>query len=64
MRLLMTPPREGSCVMCGNPVNEMIDLNIDENGKGVHEQCYLDRFIGKSDTASPLPRLGNVRNLL
>ena len=59
----MTASQENSCVMCGNPVDETIDLNIDENGRGVHEQCYLDRFASKDDT-SPLPRLGSVRNLL
>jgi hypothetical protein len=50
--------------MCGKPVNVTIELNTDENGKGVHKQCYLDRFTGDSDTAASLPRLGSVRNLL
>ena len=59
----MTPSQEKSCVMCGRPVSEMVDINIDENGKGVHEQCYVDRLTGKSDTTAPLPFLG-VRNLV
>jgi hypothetical protein len=35
------------CVMCSKPLNLTIDLNTDENGKAVHEQCYVNRFIRK-----------------
>jgi hypothetical protein len=43
--------------LCSNPVDLTIDLVADESGKVVHEQCYFDRLIGKTDTASPLPRI-------
>jgi hypothetical protein len=32
------------CVLCSNPVNLISDLYADENGKAVHEECYVKRI--------------------
>ena len=37
-----------SCALCSNPVDLLIDLTADENGKAVHEECYVRRL-----TSSP-----------
>ncbi len=29
------------CKLCGKPVNLSADLSADENGKAVHEECYV-----------------------
>ena len=50
-----SPPKEaimGSpfpaipCIVCGNPVNLISDLYADENGKAVHEVCYVKSITG------------------
>jgi len=38
---------EFHCVMCRKVLDLTSDLNTDENGKAVHEQCYVYRFIKK-----------------
>jgi hypothetical protein len=38
---------EFHCVMCNALLDLTIDLNTDENGTAVHEQCYVKRFIKK-----------------
>jgi len=38
---------EFHCVMCNTLLDLTIDLNTDENGTAVHEQCYVKRFIKK-----------------
>jgi hypothetical protein len=35
---------EISCALCSNPVDLKIDLSADENGKAVHEDCYVKRI--------------------
>jgi hypothetical protein len=32
---------EVSCVLCGRPVDLQTDLTADENGKAIHEDCYV-----------------------
>ena len=39
---------EISCALCSKPVDLLIDLSADENGKAVHEECYVKRL-----TSSP-----------
>jgi hypothetical protein len=35
---------EISCALCRKPVDSLIDLSADENGKAVHEECYVKRL--------------------
>jgi len=32
------------CRICNNPVDLTVDLSADENGKSVHEHCYVLRI--------------------
>jgi|HubBroStandDraft_1064217.scaffolds.fasta_scaffold174337_1 hypothetical protein len=34
------------CSLCSKPVDLTIDLEVDETGKTVHQECYFDRLIG------------------
>jgi hypothetical protein len=43
----MTP--EFRCVLCNKLLDLTIDLNTDDNGKAVHEQCYVNRLISKGE---------------
>jgi len=40
------PPTDFLCALCGKPVDLTIDLEVDETGKTVHQECYFDRIIG------------------
>jgi hypothetical protein len=42
------PFPEISCALCSNPVDLLIDLSADENGKAVHEECYVKRLTSSS----------------
>jgi hypothetical protein len=42
------PFREISCALCSKPVDLLIDLSADENGKAVHEECYVKRLSNSS----------------
>jgi hypothetical protein len=35
---------ETPCVLCSKPVDLRIDLTADENGKAVHEHCYVNHI--------------------
>ncbi len=35
------PFPEISCAICTRSVDLKVDLNADENGKSVHEECYV-----------------------
>jgi hypothetical protein len=41
------PFPEIPCTICRKPVNLTVDLWADENGKAVHEQCYVTRITHK-----------------
>ena len=44
-RLFMDRPFPAiPCILCSNPVNLISDLYVDENGKVVHEECYVKRI--------------------
>jgi hypothetical protein len=38
------PLPEIPCALCRKPVDLLIDLSADENGKAVHEECYVKRL--------------------
>jgi hypothetical protein len=38
------PLPEIPCALCSKPVELLIDLSADENGKAVHEECYVKRL--------------------
>jgi hypothetical protein len=40
------------CILCGQPVNMQTDLCADENGKAVHENCYV-KTIASADRPEP-----------
>ncbi len=40
---------EMSCVLCSRPVDLRTDLYADENGKSVHEDCYVKRITSNRD---------------
>jgi hypothetical protein len=39
------PFPEIACVVCNKLVDLQTDLTADENGKAVHEECYLKQII-------------------
>jgi hypothetical protein len=43
------PFREISCALCRRPVDLLIDLSADENGKAVHEECCVKRLTSSSN---------------
>jgi hypothetical protein len=49
------PFPEISCKICAKPVDLSVDLSADENGKAVHEECYVKRIIAPK-IVSRLPR--------
>jgi hypothetical protein len=38
------PFPEIACTICSKPLDLRIDLSADENGKAVHEDCYVKRI--------------------
>ena len=40
------PFPEIPCKMCGKPVDLTVDLSADENGKAVHDDCYVKHISG------------------
>jgi hypothetical protein len=36
--------QEVSCKICAKPVDLTVDLYADENGKSIHEECYVKRI--------------------
>jgi hypothetical protein len=45
------PFPETSCILCSKPLDLRSDLNADEHGKAVHEECYVSRI--KSAHSNP-----------
>jgi hypothetical protein len=39
-----SPFPEVSCRICGKSIDLCVDLHTDENGKSVHEGCYLKQI--------------------
>lgn len=44
---MVTPPQK-RCIPCSKPVNLQSDLSADENGKAIHEECYIERIAASS----------------
>jgi hypothetical protein len=42
------PFREIPCKLCAKPVDLTVDLSADENGKAVHEDCYVKHIASSS----------------
>ncbi len=47
--------QEISCALCSTPVDLQVDLHADENGKAVHEDCYVKQLT-TSPSNSPEDR--------
>jgi hypothetical protein len=50
------PFPEISCVFCSKTLDLQIDLCADENGKAIHEECYLKRLAGEQMTIVDLTK--------
>ena len=46
------PFPEIPCALCSKPVELAIDLCADENGKAVHEECYVQRIKSSSSNSA------------
>jgi hypothetical protein len=57
---MSTSRPEFLCVLCSQSVDLSSGFRTDEPGKAVHEECYFNRFVAKSDTTVMLPRLHNA----
>jgi hypothetical protein len=44
------PFPEIPCVLCNKPLDLSADLYADENGKAVHEHCYVNRVTNRQNT--------------
>lgn len=42
------PFPEISCTLCSKPMDLRIDLCADENGKAIHEDCYVKRMSSEN----------------
>ena len=52
------PFPEIPCILCSKSVNLSTDLSVDENGKAVHEECYVKR-VTDSPNNSPTAAIAN-----
>jgi hypothetical protein len=43
------PLPEIPCIFCRKPVDLEADLSADENGKAVHEECYVKQITDSLD---------------
>jgi hypothetical protein len=46
------PVREIACAICARSVDMQTNFIADENGKAVHEQCYVQRITNQLHTGS------------
>jgi hypothetical protein len=44
------PFPEIPCILCNKAVDLSADLYADENGKAVHEHCYVNRVTNRQNT--------------
>jgi hypothetical protein len=49
------PLPEIPCTICTKPLDLTVDLYADENGKAVHENCYVQRITNQDSGSSPTP---------
>jgi len=45
------------CRICHEPVSLKSDTVTDENGKAVHEDCYVKEITGRDDPAAEVARI-------
>jgi hypothetical protein len=45
------PIPEISCAFCAKPIDLQTDLTADENGKAIHEDCYVKRVTNFRNNA-------------
>jgi hypothetical protein len=43
---------EITCSICAKPVDLQTDLYADENGKAVHEDCYVERLSNSGNPSA------------
>jgi hypothetical protein len=48
------PFPEIPCTICAKPIDLTVDLHADENGKAVHETCYVTRMLAKQRRESKI----------
>jgi hypothetical protein len=48
------PFPETPCALCSKPVNLGVDLCADENGKAVHEACYVQQVTSPGNPAAAI----------
>jgi hypothetical protein len=51
------------CRICHEPVSLKLDTVTDENGKAVHEDCYVKEITGQDDPAAEVARILSLRRL-
>ena len=45
------PIPEIPCTICAKPVDLQTDLTADENGKAIHEDCYVKQVTSSRNSA-------------
>jgi hypothetical protein len=48
------PFPEISCAICAKPVDLQIDLSANENGKAVHEKCYVKQTTSSANPVATI----------
>lgn len=52
------PSKALPCNICSKPVDLSVDLCADENGKSIHEDCYV-KHISNSRTNLPIAMMAD-----
>jgi hypothetical protein len=45
------PFSEVPCIICSKPLDLTVDLSADEDGKAVHQACYVERITNQHSTS-------------
>ena len=48
---------EISCIICSEPLDLSLDLSADENGKAVHQDCYVNRLVAAHSHKTVIAKL-------
>jgi hypothetical protein len=48
---------EISCIICSEPLDLSLDLSADENGKAVHQECYVNRLVAAPSHKTVIAKL-------
>jgi len=49
------------CILCSSPVDLRVDLCADENGKAVHEECYIKKITSSHGAGEPSQNWSSAR---